>query len=278
MPRPVPEAPPGLSPQDLDRFREVQRLAYACAEAIASELAPGDTERQVARRMKRWLEARGVDDWFHLPFAWFGDRTAFRGVSLPHQFFPTDRALEVGMPSILDVAPVVDGYAADIGYPGAMGAHAGVERLKADLAEHRALILKQVRAGRSLLAVYRDVDALMAAQGYDNRHRCYPFGVLAHRVERVEGFGKGLEFAGFGLRGIGAMMRSLSAGRVGGWSPLWGPHAASDHAPTPGLWAVEPHVGLRGVGAKFEELLVVTESDAFWLDDAVPQAAWGAAG
>jgi hypothetical protein len=35
---------------------------------------------------------------------------------------------------------------------------------------------------------------------------------------------------------------------------------------------------LRGVGAKFEELLVVTESDAFWLDDAVPQAAWGAAG
>ena len=40
--------------------------------------------------------------------------------------------------------------------------------------------------------------------------------------------------------------------------------------PTPGLWAVEPHLGFRDVGAKWEELLVVTDTDAFWLDDDVP--------
>jgi hypothetical protein len=39
---------------------------------------------------------------------------------------------------------------------------------------------------------------------------------------------------------------------------------------TPGLWAVEPHVAIDGVGAKFEELLVVTDSGAHWLDDDVP--------
>jgi hypothetical protein len=33
---------------------------------------------------------------------------------------------------------------------------------------------------------------------------------------------------------------------------------------------VEPHLGFRGVGAKFEELLVVTEDSAYWLDDDLP--------
>src|ERR1700722_19691390 len=95
-------------PEDLGGFRRVQQLAYACAEAVAGTLVAGVTEREAAAAMRRWLNERGVDDWFHLPFAWFGDRTAFRGVRLPHQFFPTGRALADGMPYILDCAPVVD--------------------------------------------------------------------------------------------------------------------------------------------------------------------------
>jgi hypothetical protein len=52
----------------------------------------------------------------------------------------------------------------------------------------------------------------------------------------------------------------------------------SDHPPYPGLWAVEPHLGFRGTGAKFEEILVVTEGDAFWLDDELPHVTrWRAA-
>lgn len=37
---------------DLDAFREVQRLAYRCAETIAAEITPGITERETAARMK----------------------------------------------------------------------------------------------------------------------------------------------------------------------------------------------------------------------------------
>lgn len=37
-----------------------------------------------------------------------------------------------------------------------------------------------------------------------------------------------------------------------------------------GLWAIEPHIGAQGFGAKFEELLVVEPDRAFWLDDDVP--------
>ncbi|MFF2327627.1 MULTISPECIES: hypothetical protein [unclassified Streptomyces] len=59
------------------------------------------------------------------------------------------------------------------------------------------------------------------------------------------------------------------------WSPLWSPYRFSDHPPQPGLCAVEPHLGFRGTGAKFEEILVVTDSKdpeqgAFWLDDDLP--------
>jgi Xaa-Pro aminopeptidase len=255
---------------DLDRFREVQRLAYRCAETVGAGLEPGVTEREAAARMRRWLLDRGVDDWFHLPFAWFGDRTAFVGFHLPHQFFPTNRRLEEGMPYILDVAPIVGGYTADIGYSACLGENAVHARLCADLAEYRELVLAGVRSGRTLRTVYDDVDRLLERHGYANRHRRYPFGVIAHRVGVVSGRGPRPTIGGFGVRALRSLLHDAVVGRRNGWSPLWGPGRASDHPATPGMWAVEPHIGFRGVGVKFEELLVVTDGDAFWLDDDLP--------
>ena len=216
-----------------------------------------------------------MDDWFHLPFAWFGSRTAFEGFRVPLQFLPTSRRLEEGMPYILDCAPIVDGYTADIGYTGSLGENAIVSRLRADLAEHRSLVLSGVRARRSLRDVYEDVDRLMARQGFENRHRRYPFGVIAHQVGVLRQRGPRPVVARFGTRSLRWLVRTRLRGRRSGWSPLWGPRRSSDHPPVPGLWAVEPHVGFRGVGAKFEELLVVTDDDAFWLDDDLPHVrAW----
>ncbi|MER5357350.1 hypothetical protein [Streptomyces sp. NPDC002785] len=54
---------------ELRGFREVQRLAYDCAEAVAARLTPGVTEREAACMQRDWLRERGVRDWFHLPFA-----------------------------------------------------------------------------------------------------------------------------------------------------------------------------------------------------------------
>ena len=103
------------------------------------------------------------------------------------------------------------------------------------------------------------------------RHKAYPFEVLAHRVEKLGARDSGLSIARFGVRNILTLTRNaLLTGRRAGWSPLWSSNSRSAHAPTPGLWAVEPHLGWRGVGAKFEELLVVTEDDAYWLDDDLP--------
>jgi hypothetical protein len=70
------------------------------------------------------------------------------------------------------------------------------------------------------------------------------------------------------MRGL---LQDAVRGHREGWSPLWNPRKSSDHPATPGLWAVEPHLGFRGVGAKFEELLVVTDDGrAYWLDDDLP--------
>ncbi|MFE5729336.1 M24 family metallopeptidase [Streptomyces sp. NPDC056528] len=260
---------------ELRGFREVQRLSYACAEAVAAQLRPGVTEREAARMQREWLHERGVRDWFHRPFAWFGDRTAFVDFKIPLQFFPTDRRLEAGMPFVLDMAPVYKGYTADIGYSGCLGLNPLHDRLLTDLAAHRELILREVRERRTLREIYEDVDRLMVRQGYANRHRAYPFGVIAHKIDRVRERRWSPTLFGFGTQALRGLASDALHGHRDGWSPLWSPYKFSDHPPAPGLWAVEPHLGFRGMGAKFEEILVVTDSrdpeqSAFWLDDDLP--------
>ncbi|WP_051943046.1 M24 family metallopeptidase [Streptacidiphilus rugosus] len=269
---------PAWAPEDLNRFRAVQQLAYRCAESVAAALEPGVTEKQAAQRMRRWLEANGADDWFHVPFAWFGDRTVFHRFRTPLQFFPTDRRLEEGIPFILDCAPVADGYTADIGYAGSLGGNRVQQQILDDLQEYRALILAEVRERKPLDEIYRSVDGLIARHGYENRHRVYPGRVLAHQVTRLKARGPRTVVAGFGVRSLQTLGRELIGERIQHRSPLWADGRSSAHTPTPGLWAVEPHLGLRRVGAKFEELLVVTDDDAYWLDDDLPHVRnWSAA-
>ncbi|MBV9139509.1 MAG: aminopeptidase P family protein [Pseudonocardiales bacterium] len=258
-------------PADLAKFRELQQLAYAAAQSVAQTLEPGVTEQQAARRVRAYLLDRGVQDWFHTPFAWFGERTAFRGFRTPLQFFPTRRRLTEGMPFILDCAPVREGYVADIGYAGCLGTNRLYEQLMGDLAEYRALILTRVNDRVPLRQIYRDVDALIARQGYDNRHRVYPGRVIAHQVSRVRSRLPKVVAAGFGIRSIQTLVGDLIVERMHHRSPLWADGELSNHPATPGLWAVEPHIGFRDVGVKFEEILVVPEvGRAYWLDDDLP--------
>lgn len=263
-----------LAPEHLEGFRRSQALAYACAEAVERELREGMTEREVAARMETYLADHGVRQYFHRAFAWFGERTALRGMTTDLGFMPSSRRLEAGMPVILDVAPVLDGYASDIGYACKLGPSRLHDQMLLDLAPYRTLILEGVRAGRHLSAIYRDVDRLIEQQGYENRHRRYPFGVLAHRVNFTPPAARSeRSLFRFGLPTLGFLLPQILTMRTHPEhtsSPLWNAHASSDHPATPGLWAVEPHLGFRGVGVKWEELLVVTENDAYWLDDDLP--------
>jgi hypothetical protein len=175
------------------------------------------------------------------------------------------------MPFILDCAPVRDGYMADIGYAGCLGTNSVHEQLMDDLAEYRELIVTRVRDGAPLRQIYRDVDDLIARHGYDNRHRVYPGRVIAHQVSTVHSRLPKFIAAGFGIRALQTLVGDLIVERMHHRSPLWADGEISNHPATPGLWAVEPHIGFRDVGVKFEEILVVTPSgDAYWLDDDLP--------
>ncbi len=259
---------------ELERFRAAQRLAYACAEEVARELDVGMSEREAARRLDTALRRAGVRTHFHRPFAWFGDRTAFRGFRTDLAFFPSRRKLERGMPVILDVAPVVDGFAADIGYSISFGENRVQACIREDLVACRSMILERVRARASFRAIYAEVDRFLLERGYESAHRIYPERVLAHRLGRVSpSLRSRLHVFGFGVDQLEWLVPGLVRGRLAparGASPLWNDGPESAHPPLPGLWAVEPHFAFGGVGAKWEEILVVTEDDAYWLDDDVP--------
>ena len=242
---------------DLAGFRAAQRLAYACAEAVARELRPGMTERDAAALMTAWLAAHGVSDCLHQPFAWFGRRTAFRGLIGASQlrgfnpaFFPGTQRLQENDPFILDCAPVLNGYTADIGYSGTLGENKILDLLMDDLAAHRQLILEMVRERHLMSSVSAAVDALCVRQGVEPRHHAYPFAVLAHRVEKLPEtpVAPKISVGRFGIRSVLSLGREAARGLREGWSPLWASHQRSSHPPVPGLWAVEPHLGFRNVG------------------------------
>lgn len=271
-------------PDELTKIRALQKLAYDVVQEVARSLTVGTTEREAARRVGALLRARGADGLFHAPFAWFGDRAGFHGFVRPslrrprdtfaftRQFFPTNRALEPGMIGILDVAPIEDGLCADIGYAFAEGGrpNADLDRAMRFLRELRDRILERVRAERTMRAIYLEVDDAIAQAGYESAHALYPSSVLGHRVGHIPfPHAKSRIVRGFDLRTYLYFAELIAAG-IPRRGPLWNGSRRADAPAPPGLWAVEPHVRGPGFGAKWEEILVVTESDARWLDDDLP--------
>ncbi|MGH8481536.1 MAG: M24 family metallopeptidase [Nevskiaceae bacterium] len=260
----------GFTESELARFREYQRASYAVLEVVAASLREGETEKDVTRRIRKRFHEQDVHHYFHVPVALFGDRTAYPGDFGQLGALPTGRKLEPGMPVILDAAPVYHGYTVDTSYATSFGDNPRVRELIEALRPLRDLILLRVRERASFRAIAREVDDEIRKLGYENCHRKHIAFVLGHRVTQVPDtwlhrrriWGLGVPQAAYFIG------KTLGAQQFGGdGSPNWNHTRTSDHPPTPGLWAVEPHLGKGGVGAKFEEILVITESDAYWLDE-----------
>ena len=261
----------GFTPAELDQFRQYQRASYAVLEDVARSLRAGDTEKDAARRVRKRFHEQGVHHYFHVPVALFGSRTAYPGDFGQLEALSTDRKLEPGMAVILDAAPVYRGYTVDTSYSTSFGDNALARELAAALRPLRDLILARALERRTFRAIAREVDEVIRKLGYENCHRKHIAFVLGHRVTQVPDtwlnrrriWGLGVPQAAYFIG------KTFGAQQFGGdGSPNWNHTRSSDHPPTPGLWAVEPHLGKDGVGAKFEEILVITETDAYWLDDA----------
>lgn len=260
---------------ELEKFRKSQRFAFECATEIEKELKVGMTEKEAAKLMRQWCAKRGVKQFFHAPFVWFGDRTGFCNHQKLTDFLPTNRKLEENMAVILDVAPIVEGYTSDIGYSCFIGESTRHEKMVMDLQPFRSLILEGILAERTLKSIYEEVDTFLKDKGYENAHYTYPGHVLAHRISRINPNTRfNPTILGLGMKTFSWLQQGIKKAKsAGDISPLWNASKHSDVVPTPGLWSVEPHLRKFDMGVKWEEMLVIDESGAYWLDDQTPHMA-----
>ncbi|MGW2395718.1 M24 family metallopeptidase [Kitasatospora sp. NPDC001664] len=230
---------------DLDRYRDLQQLAYRVAERAAGQLRSGMRESEAAEWLRQSLRAAGLGGFVRRPAARFGRRTAagptgvgLAGAGLARtggrflSLLREPERLRDGTPYLLDAVVTAQGCTIGIALAGHLGGNPVWDALRADLPAYRDLVLHEVRCGRPLFRIRRAVDVLAARHGYAAVDRALPGGVVVHPA------------------------RPLPDGQ---------------RLP-PGLWSIAPRVAFRGVGVAFEELLLVTEDAACWLDDELPHA------
>lgn len=263
----------GFTDRQLDRFRRLQAVSYDVLGEVAAQITPGVTERDATRWAMKAYQREGADRFFHLPVALFGERTALPEPWATESFWPTDRVLGPGEPVVLDASPIFEGYVVDTSLSFASEESPAHDAAMADDLTYRDMILEAVRSGATFREIALTVDADLTGRGDRNCHRLHPEEVLGHRVVRItdpsavpppDASGFDTTVLGWFIKGIGA------AQDRGAPSPTWSDRPTSDHRPSPGLWAVEPHLARGDLGVKWEELLVVQDNDAYWLDDDVP--------
>jgi hypothetical protein len=141
-----------------------------------------------------------------------------------------------------------------------------------DLACYRDRVCDAVNAGHRFNSIAEDIADDMRGKGYEPVHCKHPGEVLGHRAVKTARLPFRWRIDGFDGLSLGWFIAMGKAARAG-WSrraPTWNASQQSDHAPHDGLWLVEPHAGAGEVGAKWEEILVIEQGRARWLDEAPP--------
>ena len=259
-------AQPQATQEALRGFLRAQRLAYAAVEHVAAQLRPGITEREAAALLEGYLRAHGTERYLHRPFAWFGEHSRFDGYAGYADYHPSDRALQPGDAAILDVSPIVNGYIGDVGYTVTLADNPEVDRARAFLLQLRSDLPGLFAGPMTPAQIWAEVNQRILAAGYDTVHAKYPHCVLGHRVFRVKprtGRSLRLGWRAFSWFSLDTNLAFLRMGPAAALSP-------EHQGKKLGLWAIEPHIGWPGGGAKFEEILVVEEHRSYWLDDGVP--------
>lgn len=260
-----------FTPDALARFRDLQRSSFGILETMAASLEAGITEREVARELVERYRAAGFTSFFHLPVVLFGERTALPGDWKIGNFFPKARALRAGDSVVLDAAPISHGYLVDTSYSFCLGDSAAHRHMMRDLSEFRGTVCDAVNRGDSFSAIAGQVVERFAQLGYEPVHGKHPGEVLGHRALKFADLPFNWRLQGFdGIALSWFKAKDSLAQRRLGVSPLWNASTASDHAPSEGLWLVEPHAGKDGVGAKWEEILVIDADGARWLEAEPP--------
>jgi hypothetical protein len=249
--------------EDLVGFKKAQSLAYEAAVSVGQILRPGMTERQAAALIDDFLEDHGVKSFFHTSMVWFGDRSRFGGFKGKGDALPTRRALAEGNEVIcIDTAPIVDGYCGDIGFTFSLEPNPELIKARHYLLKSRENLRVWFSSAMTTGQIWKKVDEDLKTNGFDNIHARYTYSVLGHRVHKMPLAQLKPLFANpYTQHAYWAFMSR------GLWPEILTPWHDGEKL---GMWAVEPHIGGPGFGAKFEEILVVDEDNVYYLDDNVP--------
>ncbi|MBT8078777.1 MAG: M24 family metallopeptidase [Gammaproteobacteria bacterium] len=257
---------------ELTRFRDLQRRSFDILENTAASLAGGETEKQVARDLVSQYRAAGAQSFFHLPVVLFGERTALPGDWTVGKFFPKARQLETGDSVILDAAPIFSGFLVDTSYSFCFGDNEAHRKMMRHLARYREQVPAAINSGTTFSEIAGSVQSSMRDAGYEPVHTKHPGEVLGHRAIKIPDLPVQPRLQGFDAISLSwfRLKDSLAMRGLGRRSPLWNTKSASDHAAHDGLWLVEPHAGQNEVGAKWEEILLIEDGQASWLDGRPP--------
>jgi hypothetical protein len=268
---------------------KIQNIAINCAKDTYKKLEVGTTEKEACEMMNEYLKKYGITEYFHHPFAWFGDRTKFHEFSrplpllnkkfdlklpslknpLPHfglEFMPTDRALVKNEAVILDVAPIQGDHFADIGYSEYFGENEKFNKAKVFLETLKKEIPNIIRADRNIKRICRRVNDIIALAGYGNCHQLYPLSVLGHKVGNIPK----IKLPNFKVLGFSPKAFTFLFSHN-----LTAPFYFNKETPyltdsidkdiSNGFWAIEPHIGAQDFGLKFEEILRIDNDSIYWI-------------
>jgi Xaa-Pro dipeptidase len=199
-----------------DGLVAAQRATIEVVGALERSVVPGATERELAARAERLARERGAaGPWTPIAVG------AGAGNLVCHPDHPpTGRAVAEIDLVYLDVTPVFGGWPGDCTRSVVVGRDPERERLAADC----------LAVERELIAACR--PGMPASE---------LFGVAAELFER-----EGLEL----LDLLGNVGHDLGHGAA-----VTGFIDGGNDAPMWGAWAIEPHVGRGGIGAKFEDVV-----------------------
>ena len=260
-----------FSESEIDRFRELQRLSFSILTDEASRLEPGMIERDVAHRLVQAYRREGVKSFFHLPVVLFGERTALPGDWPVGKFFPKKRAIAENEAVIFDASPVFGNYLVDTSFSFCLGESPAHRRMMQNLAAFRQSVPHDVNAGATFSRAALNVEERLREMGYEPVHAKHPGEVLGHRAMKLPRLPFVWRAQGFDAVSLSWFYGNEFAARAGlARSPLWNMTATSRHKPYDGLWLVEPHAGDGPTGAKWEEILIIENGNARWLDDEPP--------
>lgn len=258
--------------EELAQFLELQKLSFSILQLAASRLRGGETEKAVARQLVKDYYSAGFTSFFHLPVVLFGERAALPGDWTVEKFYPKRKTLDEGDSVILDASPIRDGFLVDTSYSFCFGENQAHRDMMSHLSQYRDSIPIAVNQGATFRQIADNVIENMTRHGYEPVHTKHIGEVLGHRAVRLSKLPFNPRMKGFDAFAISwfKLKNKLAMSGLGRRSPLWNNLKASEHAPHDGLWLVEPHAGKDGVGAKWEEILVIEGGEARWLDEAPP--------